>query len=61
MRRWTDTDETEAWSKPGDPVLPSELALWADLVVVAPCSAGMLAKIVAGFTDNLAVGLSIPG
>ncbi|KLT45151.1 hypothetical protein CC85DRAFT_241544 [Cutaneotrichosporon oleaginosum] len=55
VRRWTDTDEAEAWSKPGDPVLPSELARWADLVVVAPCSADMLAKIVAGFADNIAV------
>jgi phosphopantothenoylcysteine decarboxylase len=60
VRRWTDTDEAEAWSKPGDPILPSELAQWADLVVVAPCSADMLAKIVAGFADNLAVSSSVP-
>ncbi|BEI89479.1 uncharacterized protein CcaverHIS019_0208410 [Cutaneotrichosporon cavernicola] len=57
VRRWTDTDEAEAWSRPGDPVLASELARWADLVVIVPCSADMLAKTVNGFSDNLGLAL----
>jgi hypothetical protein len=32
-----------------------QLRRWADLVVVAPCSADMLAKIAGGHCDNLAV------
>lgn len=32
-----------------------ELALWADLVVVSPCTAGTLAKMVYGICDNLAI------
>lgn len=55
VRRWTDTDEWEGWTKPGDPILSAELSKWADLVVVAPCSADMLAKVASGFSDNLAV------
>ncbi|GMK55114.1 hypothetical protein CspeluHIS016_0201700 [Cutaneotrichosporon spelunceum] len=57
VRRWTDTDEAETWTKPDDPVLASELARWADLVVVVPCSADMLAKTVNGFSDNLGLAL----
>lgn len=34
-----------------------QLRRWADLVVVAPCSADMLAKIAGGLCDNLAVCL----
>ena len=43
------------WKAIGDPILHIELRRWADLVVIAPCSADMLAKIAAGFSDNLAV------
>jgi phosphopantothenoylcysteine synthetase/decarboxylase len=43
------------WKAIGDPILHIELRRWADMVVVAPCSADMLAKIAAGFSDNLAV------
>lgn len=35
-----------------------KLRRWADLVVVAPCSADMLAKIAGGLCDNLAVSYS---
>ena len=34
-----------------------QLRRWADLVVVAPCSADMLAKIAGGLCDNLAVSV----
>ena len=39
----------------GDPILHIELRRWADIVLVAPCSANTLAKIAAGLCDNLAV------
>jgi phosphopantothenoylcysteine decarboxylase len=48
-----DADE---WKKPwvrGDPILHIELRRWADLMVIVPLSANSLAKIVAGFSDNL--------
>jgi phosphopantothenoylcysteine decarboxylase len=41
--------------KIGDPILHIELRRWADLVLVAPCSANTLAKIAGGLCDNLAV------
>ncbi|MDO5616216.1 MAG: bifunctional phosphopantothenoylcysteine decarboxylase/phosphopantothenate--cysteine ligase CoaBC, partial [Cruoricaptor ignavus] len=34
-----------------------ELALWADLVLVAPCTANTLAKMVHGICDNLAIAV----
>jgi phosphopantothenoylcysteine decarboxylase len=43
------------WKKVGDPILHIELRRWADLVVVAPCSADFLAKLAGGLCDNLAV------
>ncbi len=33
----------------------TQLRRWADIVIVAPCSANMLAKIASGICDNLAV------
>jgi len=39
----------------GDPILHIELRRWADIVLVAPCSANTLAKIAAGLCDNLVV------
>lgn len=36
-----------------DPILHIELRRWADLVLVAPCSANTLAKIAGGLCDNL--------
>lgn len=57
VRRWTDMDATEGWTKPGDVQLHAELSRWADLVVVVPCSADALAKIASGFSDSLAVSL----
>ena len=41
--------------KIGDPILHIELRRWADVVLVAPCSANTLAKIAGGLCDNLAV------
>ena len=39
----------------GDPILHIELRRWADVVLIAPCSANTLAKIATGVCDNLAV------
>ena len=39
----------------GDPILHIELRRWADIVLIAPCSANTLAKIATGVCDNLVV------
>ena len=39
----------------GDPILHIELRRWADVVLIAPCSANTLAKIATGVCDNLVV------
>ncbi|WVQ80730.1 hypothetical protein IAT38_002835 [Cryptococcus sp. DSM 104549] len=57
VRVWTDEDEWADWKKVGEPILHIELRRWADLVVVAPCSADMLAKIAGGICDSLATSL----
>ncbi|BEI89909.1 uncharacterized protein CcaverHIS019_0212710 [Cutaneotrichosporon cavernicola] len=54
---WADADEWSDWKKIGDPILHIELRRWADLVVVVPCSADMLAKIAGGICDNLALSM----
>ena len=41
--------------KIGDPILHIELRRWADIVLIAPCSANSLSKIANGLCDNLAV------
>lgn len=43
--------------KIGDPILHIELRRWADIVLVAPCSANTLSKIAHGLCDNLATSL----
>lgn len=48
-----DEDEWHDWKKVGDPVLHIELRRWADILVVAPCSANTLAKMANGLCDNL--------
>ncbi|GAA6042638.1 hypothetical protein JCM8097_008259 [Rhodosporidiobolus ruineniae] len=53
VRVWTDADEWAGWNKIGDPVLHIELRRWADVVLVAPCSANTLAKITHGICDNI--------
>ncbi|WVQ80728.1 hypothetical protein IAT38_002833 [Cryptococcus sp. DSM 104549] len=45
------------WRKVGDPILHIELRRWADLVLVAPCSTNLLAKIACGLCDDLATSL----
>lgn len=55
---WSDADEWSDWKKIGDPILHIELRRWADLIVVVPASADMLAKIAGGICDNLAVSSS---
>ncbi|KAI3625230.1 hypothetical protein CBS9595_000591 [Malassezia furfur] len=61
LRLWTDADEWGAWKVLGDPVLHIEvrsvtltqLRRWADVVLLAPCSANTLAKIAHGLCDNV--------
>ncbi|KAG8715353.1 hypothetical protein FRC11_004523 [Ceratobasidium sp. 423] len=53
-RVWTDSGDWSTWKKVGDAILHIELRRWADVVLVAPCSANTLAKIASGLCDNLA-------
>ncbi|KAH7103199.1 flavoprotein [Auriculariales sp. MPI-PUGE-AT-0066] len=50
---WTDADEWKTWTRIGDPILHIELRRWADIVLVAPCSANTLSKLAHGTCDNL--------
>jgi phosphopantothenoylcysteine decarboxylase len=48
--------DASEWAKPwerGDPILHIELRRWADVLVIAPLSANMLAKVVNGISDGL--------
>ncbi|KAF9072789.1 flavoprotein [Rhodocollybia butyracea] len=56
-RVWVDKDEWKSNYKIGDPILHIELRRWADIVLVAPCSANTLSKIAHGICDNLATSL----
>ncbi|GAB1522264.1 hypothetical protein RhiTH_005378 [Rhizoctonia solani] len=56
-RVWTDSGDWTTWKKAGDPILHIELRRWADVVLVAPCSANTLAKIASGLCDNLATSI----
>lgn len=63
VKVWRDADEWAAWTAVGDPVLHIEVRVhdlcqlrrWADVVLVAPCSADTLAKLTHGLCDNLLV------
>ncbi|GAA6060309.1 hypothetical protein JCM10212_002950 [Sporobolomyces blumeae] len=57
VKVWTDAEEWAGWSRIGDPILHIELRRWADLVVVAPCSANTLSKLVAGSCDDILTSL----
>jgi len=54
---WIDPDEWQSDYKIGDPILHIELRRWADIVLIAPCSANTLAKMANGLTDNLATSI----
>ncbi|KAF8073900.1 flavoprotein [Lyophyllum atratum] len=56
-RVWVDEDEWTGTFKIGDPILHIELRRWADIVLVAPCSANTLSKIAHGMCDNLVTSL----
>ncbi|KAK7028123.1 hypothetical protein VNI00_014938 [Paramarasmius palmivorus] len=56
-RVWTDRNEWTGDFKIGDPILHIELRRWADIVLIAPCSANTLAKIAGGICDNLVTSL----
>ena len=49
----SDEEEWRDWKKVGDTVLHIELRRWADIMVVAPCSANTLAKMANGLCDDL--------
>mmetsp|Transcript_58762 Transcript_58762/g.140046 ORF Transcript_58762/g.140046 Transcript_58762/m.140046 type:complete len:324 (+) Transcript_58762:62-1033(+) len=54
----TDEDEWVGYaSVGGDVVVHVELTKWADLTIIAPCTANTLAKMAGGFCDNLAMSL----
>jgi len=50
---WIDEDEWNSWSRRGDPILHIELRRWADVILIAPCSANTLSKLASGACDNL--------
>lgn len=50
---YDDEDDWREWKKVGDPVVHIELRRWADIMVVAPCSANTLAKMANGLCDDL--------
>ena len=53
------TEPVQGTFKIGDPIPHIELRRWADIVLVAPCSANTLSKIAYGQCDNLAVTLDV--
>ena len=61
-----EEDEWNLWQQIGDPVLHIELRKWVDIVLIAPASANLLAKVTAGMADSLllsmlrAINLSSP-
>jgi len=58
-RVWRDEDEwaEDGGYRIGDPILHIELRRWADIVLIAPCSANTLSKIAHGICDNLVTSL----
>lgn len=52
-----DKDEWEMWSKIGHDILHIDLRRWADVLVVAPASANLIAKASVGICDNLLLSL----
>lgn len=50
---WHDEDEWNDWHSRSDPVVHIELRRWADILLIAPCSANTLSKIAMGLCDNL--------
>ncbi|CAE7359624.1 HAL3 [Symbiodinium sp. KB8] len=51
---YRDSNEWQYYGQVGkDPVLHIELRKWADLLLIAPCSANTLAKLAGGLADNL--------
>lgn len=49
----TASSSSTVWTKLSDPVLHIELRKWADVFVIAPASANVLAKVANGLCDDL--------
>lgn len=54
-QRISDLSALQSDYRIGDPILHIELRRWADVVLIAPCSANTIAKIANGICDNVAV------
>jgi phosphopantothenoylcysteine decarboxylase len=52
-----DSDEWNMWESMGDPVLHIELRKWADILLLAPASADIIAKISHGVSDSLLLSI----
>lgn len=52
-----DKDEWDMWNKIGHDILHIDLRRWADVLVVAPASANLIAKASVGVCDNLLLSL----
>lgn len=57
-RDWcfNDQDEMEAWQQSGR-VLHVDMVEWADVLVIAPCTANTLAKMANGICDNMLLSI----
>lgn len=55
---YRDADEWQTWSVLGDPVLHIELRRWADVLVIAPATADLIAKLAHGMADTLLLSVA---
>lgn len=56
---YTDKDEWESFKKVGDPILHIELRKWADVFLIAPCTANTMSKLANGLCDNLLTNVAM--
>lgn len=56
---YSDKDEWETFKKVGDPILHIELRKWADVFLIAPCTANTMSKLANGLCDNLLTNVAM--